>query len=227
MKQDPRRQRHEVRRDRIPRRLLRRTATSARRSDKTRKLLFDACEGARAAGTSRSATSSTRQAPMPQTDRRVRRAVPGGREARHHDRLRAHALLRASTRSRALRQLVEGAAQKNGGVIFDLWHIVKLGIPYDEGHEVPEAVLHRPRDQRRLSEDARRHGHGHRDHLAPQALRLRRVRHQGLSREARAARTISGPVGIEVLSQELRSWPLEKTATTAFDTTLAQFPADT
>jgi sugar phosphate isomerase/epimerase len=33
-----------------------------------------------------------------------------------------------------------------------------------------------------------------------------------------------GPVGIEVLSQELRSWPLEKTATTAFNTTRAQFP---
>jgi hypothetical protein len=31
-------------------------------------------------------------------------------------------------------------------------------------------------------------------------------------------------VGIEVLSHELRSWPLEKTATTAFNTTLAQFP---
>ena len=34
----------------------------------------------------------------------------------------------------------------------------------------------------------------------------------------------SGPVGIEVLSRELRSWPLEKTATTAYRTTRAQFP---
>jgi hypothetical protein len=35
------------------------------------------------------------------------------------------------------RRLVEGAAQKNGGVIFDLWHIVKLGIPYDEVMRFP------------------------------------------------------------------------------------------
>ncbi len=35
----------------------------------------------------------------------------------------------------------------------------------------------------------------------------------------------SGPVGIEVLNKEMRSWPLEKTANTAFQTTLAQFPS--
>jgi len=39
-----------------------------------------------------------------------------------------------------------------------------------------------------------------------------------------ATSNYDGPVGIEVLSQELRSWPLEKTATTAFSTTRAQFP---
>jgi sugar phosphate isomerase/epimerase len=33
-----------------------------------------------------------------------------------------------------------------------------------------------------------------------------------------------GPVGIEVLSKELRSWPLEAVTTTAYRTTLAQFP---
>src|SRR5689334_681747 len=36
------------------------------------------------------------------------------------------------------RQLVEGAAQKNGGIIFDLWHIVKLGIPYDDIMSFPK-----------------------------------------------------------------------------------------
>ena len=34
----------------------------------------------------------------------------------------------------------------------------------------------------------------------------------------------TGPVGVEVLSRELRSWPLQKTAQTAYETTLAQFP---
>ena len=32
-----------------------------------------------------------------------------------------------------------------------------------------------------------------------------------------------GPVGIEVLSKELRTWPLEKAVRTAYETTAAQF----
>ena len=28
--------------------------------------------------------------------------------------------------------MLKGAAAKNGGIIFDLWHVVKLGIPYEE-----------------------------------------------------------------------------------------------
>ena len=32
-----------------------------------------------------------------------------------------------------------------------------------------------------------------------------------------------GPIGIEVLSKELRTWPLDKAATTAYNTTIAQF----
>jgi hypothetical protein len=32
-------------------------------------------------------------------------------------------------------------------------------------------------------------------------------------------------VGIDVLSRDLRAWPLERAATTAYHTTLAQFPA--
>jgi len=39
-----------------------------------------------------------------------------------------------------------------------------------------------------------------------------------------AASNYTGPVGVEVLSQELRSWPLEKTAETAFNTAVAQCP---
>ena len=28
--------------------------------------------------------------------------------------------------------MVEGAGASNGGIVLDLWHIVKLKIPYDE-----------------------------------------------------------------------------------------------
>jgi hypothetical protein len=27
--------------------------------------------------------------------------------------------------------MIEGAADANGGIIFDLWHLAKLGIPHD------------------------------------------------------------------------------------------------
>jgi len=122
------------------------------------------------------------------------------------------------------RQLVEGAAQKNGGVIFDLWHIVKLGIPYADvmrfnaqyfiGLEINDGYLKAPAGMDMVTETTSHRklcGYGEFDIKGFLAL---------LPTSA-----YTGPVGIEVLSQELRSWPLEKTATTAFDTTLAQFPA--
>jgi sugar phosphate isomerase/epimerase len=121
------------------------------------------------------------------------------------------------------RQLVEGAAQKNGGVMFDLWHIVKLGIPYDSvihfpgqyfmGLEINDGYLKTPAGM----------------DLATETTAHRKLCGQGefdikgfTSRLPQSAHR--GPVGIEVLSKELRSWPLEKTATTAFNTTRAQFP---
>jgi hypothetical protein len=33
----------------------------------------------------------------------------------------------------------------------------------------------------------------------------------------------TGPYGIEVLNQEMRAWPLDRLATEAFRTTMAQF----
>lgn len=33
--------------------------------------------------------------------------------------------------------MVQGAGAHNGGIIFDLWHLVKLGIPYEEVSRVP------------------------------------------------------------------------------------------
>jgi sugar phosphate isomerase/epimerase len=120
------------------------------------------------------------------------------------------------------RQLVEGAAQKNGGIIFDLWHIVKLGIPYDDvmrfpqqyfmGLEINDGYLKSPPGMDLVTETTAHRklcGYGEFD-IKGFLARL-------------PASSYTGPVGIEVLSQELRSWPLEKTATTAFNTTLEQF----
>ena len=37
--------------------------------------------------------------------------------------------------------MVEGAGAENGGIVFDLWHIVKLKIPYEEVGRVPAQYL--------------------------------------------------------------------------------------
>src|ERR1700690_1012266 len=37
--------------------------------------------------------------------------------------------------------MIEGAGAKNGGIVLDLWHIVKLGIPYAEVRSIPLQYL--------------------------------------------------------------------------------------
>ncbi len=123
----------------------------------------------------------------------------------------------------AARRLVEGAAEKNGGVIFDLWHIVKLGIPYDDvmkfpgryfvGLEINDGYLKTPAGMDLVTETT-----SHRKLCGQGEFDIKGFI-AGLPASA-----YRGPVGIEVLSQELRSWSLEKTATTAYNTTRAQFP---
>ena len=120
------------------------------------------------------------------------------------------------------RQLVEGAAQRNGGVIFDLWHIVKLGIPYDEimrfpgayfmGLELNDGYLRTPAGMDMVTETT-----AHRKLCGQGEFDIK-----GLTSRLPTS-AYRGPVGIEVLSLELRSWPLEKAASTAFNTTRAQF----
>lgn len=122
------------------------------------------------------------------------------------------------------RALVEGAAAENGGIIFDLWHVVKLGIPFADvmqfpgkyffGVEINDGYLRTPPGMD-LAEETTGHrklcGDGEFDVKGFLALL--------------PTSTYRGPVGLEVLSRELRSWPLEKTTTTAYRTTRAQFPA--
>jgi sugar phosphate isomerase/epimerase len=116
--------------------------------------------------------------------------------------------------------MVKGAGAFNGGIVLDLWHLVKLGIPYEEvwrvpleyivGVELNDGTVHSPWSLHEDTVDHRRFcGEGEFD-----------VRGfvQGL-REAGYA----GPWGIEVLSAELRTQPLEELTTRAFRTTMAQF----
>jgi sugar phosphate isomerase/epimerase len=117
--------------------------------------------------------------------------------------------------------MIQGAGAKNGGVIFDLWHLVKLGISYDEvarvagqcevGVELNDGTFKCPWD---LHEDTINHrrlcGEGEFDVKVFVAKMLKAG--------------YNGPWGIEVLNAELRKLPLEEVVNRAFSTTMAQFP---
>ena len=116
--------------------------------------------------------------------------------------------------------MVEGAGASNGGVILDLWHIVKLKIPYDEVARIPlqwlvsvelnDGTFEAPWS---LHEDTINHrrfcGEGEFD-IKSFIECVRKTGYQG-------------PWGIEVLSQELRTKPLDELTQRSFGTTAAQF----
>jgi sugar phosphate isomerase/epimerase len=116
--------------------------------------------------------------------------------------------------------MIEGAGAKNGGIILDLWHVAKLGIPYEDlariparyliGVELNDGTFKAPWD---LYEDTINHrrlcGEGEFDV-------------KGFIESVQRA-GYSGPFGIEVLSQELRQKPLEELTKISFTTTMEQF----
>ena len=118
--------------------------------------------------------------------------------------------------------LVRGA--RNGGVVLDLWHIVKLGIPYEVvaqfpaqylfGIEINDGFLHPPHGMT-LFEETTQHrklcGEGEFD-VKGFVASMQPVGY-------------AGPWGIEVLSRELRGKPVDEIARSAFQTTRAQFGA--
>ena len=116
--------------------------------------------------------------------------------------------------------MLEGANAENGGVIIDLWHMVRLGISYDEVGRIPsryllavelnDGELSPPLDlhdasinRRKLCGEGEFDIRGFIDCLRKSAY--------------------NGPYGIEVLSEDLRPLPLEELATRAFKTTMEQF----
>lgn len=120
--------------------------------------------------------------------------------------------------------LVEGAGARNGGVVFDLWHIVKLGIPYQVvakfprqylfGIEINDGFLRTPEGMTLLEETTQ-----HRQLCGEGQFDV-----QGFVSTMQNAGYV-GPWGIEVLSHELRRKPVDEIARRAFQTTMAQFGA--
>ena len=117
-------------------------------------------------------------------------------------------------------KLVQGAGASNGGICLDTWHIVKLKIPYDELRRIPSQYI----TSVELNDGT---------FECPWGLHEDTVNHRRLCGEgefdvrgfiaATQDAGYRGPWGIEVLSEELRKWPLERLTTQAFKTTRAQF----
>ena len=111
--------------------------------------------------------------------------------------------------------MVEGAAAKNGGIILDLWHVLNLGISYEQvgriplqyvfGAEVNDGAFQTSDGTRREPLVNRRFcGEGEFDI-------------KGFIQSVKRA-GYTGPWGVEVFSTDLLNRPLEELATRAFDT---------
>jgi len=117
-------------------------------------------------------------------------------------------------------ELVEGSGADNGGICFDTWHIVKLKIPFERLRRIPRQHI----TSVELNDGT---------FECPWTLHEDTVNHRRLCGEgefdvpgfiqAFQDAGYDGPWGIEVLSAELRKWPLERLTIEAFRTTLAQF----
>lgn len=119
--------------------------------------------------------------------------------------------------------LVEGAAAKNGGIFFDLWHIVKQKISYDDvarfplnyiiGVELNDGLAKTMPD---LGEETTQH----RQLCGEGAFDVKGF----VSRMLKAG--YAGPWGIEVLNKDLRYRPIAEVTRRAYDTTIAQFESE-
>jgi sugar phosphate isomerase/epimerase len=116
--------------------------------------------------------------------------------------------------------LVKGTGAGNGGVILDLWHMVYLGIPFQDLRRLPlEHLLGVELNDGELA--------------IPEDLHDATVNHRKLCGEGEfdvrgfiATLTdmgYKGPYGIEVLSTELRKLPMSELISRAYKTTREQF----
>jgi sugar phosphate isomerase/epimerase len=117
--------------------------------------------------------------------------------------------------------LCTGAAQPNGGICVDLWHVVKLGIPYAAVAAFPKPYL--------MSIEI---NDGYLEAPAGMDMVTETTCHRAFCGEGEfdvrgfidVMRPVyAGPWGIEVLNKAQRSWPLDELTTRAFATTRAMF----
>lgn len=118
------------------------------------------------------------------------------------------------------RAIVEGAAQPNGGLLLDIWHIARGGIPYEEVAKVPKQYV--------VSvelDDADADIVGS---LWEDTIYQRRLCGEGVLDPPAFIAAIEKTgfdsfYSVEVISKKHRVLPLEEAARRSFETTMAQF----
>jgi sugar phosphate isomerase/epimerase len=118
--------------------------------------------------------------------------------------------------------VVEGAAQPNGGLAIDTWHMAKLGIPPEDMKRIPREYLTWVELSDGQYEDM--------EDPIDEVVNHRRLPGEGefgiaAYVDACTEAGYEGPWGVEVLSAELRSLPIEEEFKRAYETTAAQFRA--
>jgi sugar phosphate isomerase/epimerase len=119
-------------------------------------------------------------------------------------------------------EMVEGAGAPNGGIILDLWHVVKLGIPYEAAAAIPpqylvsveinDGYLVRPEGMDFVTEVTE-----HRNFCGREEFDIKPFVAAVWNAGYR------GPWGVEVLRKAIRPWPLGDVVKTAYETTLEMF----
>ena len=120
------------------------------------------------------------------------------------------------------RALVEGAAAANGGIFFDLWHLAKIGVSYEELARFPARYcagveLNDGRSKAHSMPDPHIETTQHRELCGEGEFDIRGF--------IAAMQRLGwrGPWGIEVLNASLRWRPIDEVTERAFRTTRAQF----
>jgi sugar phosphate isomerase/epimerase len=118
--------------------------------------------------------------------------------------------------------VVEGAGAPNGGVAIDTWHMAKLAIAPADLRRIPSRHLRWVELSDGRREDM--------PDLVDETVNHRRLPGEGeldvpAYVEACREAGYEGPWGVEVLSEELRSLPMEEIFRRAYETTSAQFRA--
>jgi sugar phosphate isomerase/epimerase len=119
-------------------------------------------------------------------------------------------------------ELVQAAGQRNGGLAIDTWHMGKLGISPDDLERIPAQYL----SWVELSDGQVQNM----DDRVDETVNHRRLPGEGefdIPGYVEACKRVGyeGPWGVEVLSAQLRSLPMDEAFQRAYETTAAQFRA--